>query len=201
MENFKIIVITDPDSVNGEAEKITRLLEAGVDFVHIRKPAWTLQEVKALVEDIPYPLRRRLKLHGHFALLHELTLGGVHLNSRCPEAPAAAKSVSKSCHSLAEVEEAMAKRAADDAAELDYATLSPIFDSISKEGYKARFDLDSVAPQLRGKRVVALGGVTPEAFDLLREKGFCGAALLGYIWRGDFDSALEKIKQYVAVHH
>lgn len=187
MENFKVIVITSPGTVEGEAEKIARLLEAGVDYVHIRKPDWSARDVLTLVEDIPYRLRRRLKLHGHFQLLDGITLGGVHLNGRNPSAPATAHAVSKSCHTLDEVE-----KAAEDCYE--YVTLSPIFDSISKPGYSAGFDLGTIADKIRGKKVVALGGVTPAQFLSLRQQEFAGAALLGYVWNGNFESALADLR-------
>lgn len=191
MDKFKVIVITAPEAVDDEAGKITRLLEAGVDYVHIRKPDLLLRDVIRLVEDIPYPLRRRLKLHGHFQLLDSMTLGGVHLNSRNPSAPATAIALSKSCHSIEEI------NAANAAGHFEYLTLSPIFDSISKSGYSAAFDLENIAEQIRGKRVVALGGVTPECFLLLREKEFGGAALLGYIWKGDFETSLRNLEEFI----
>lgn len=86
-ELFKTIVITSPYEIENEANKIRMLLESGVDRVHIRKPDSSPAEVKELIEQIPYPLRRKLTLHGHFHLLDEMNLGGVHLNSRNPNAP------------------------------------------------------------------------------------------------------------------
>lgn len=185
---FITIVITSPDPTEDEAEKITRLLEAGVDFVHIRKPDNTLREVRDLIERIPYTLRRRLRLHGHFELVNEMNLAGVHLNRRNPSAPRNAASVTASCHSSEELK---------DCAGYDYVTLSPVFDSISKSGYRARFDLSEIAGDLQGRNVVALGGVTPDSFNLLKEKGFYGAALLGYIWQGDFEERLSRLREYV----
>lgn len=185
-EKFITIVITSPDAVAGEAEKISRLLDSGVDFVHIRKPDWTLQEVRRLIEDIPYSHRIRLRLHGHFALLDEMNLAGVHINSRCPQAPVNAASVTKSCHSTDELGSINGYA---------YVTLSPIYDSISKSGYESRFDIGEIAPAISGKKVVALGGVTPEHIKPLREAGFFGAALLGYIWKGDFEDKLNHLKE------
>lgn len=75
----------------------------------------------------------------------------------------------------------------------DYVTLSPIFDSISKSGYSKKFEVTEIADRIRGKRVIALGGVRPELFLTLRENDFFGAALLGYIWNGDFEIALESL--------
>ena len=46
----------------------------------------------------------------------------------------------------------------------------------------SKLRLDELPAALAGKRVVALGGVTPEAFPALREAGFIGAAMLGWLW-------------------
>lgn len=181
-------MITSPERIEDEAEKITRLLKAGIDYVHIRKPGYTLREVRDLIEDIPYPLRRRLRLHGHFELLNDMNLGGVHLNHRNPEAPANAASITASCHTLREINESD---------RFDYVTLSPIFDSISKEGYCSRFNPDAISGEIRGKKVIALGGVRPESFNMLKQKGFYGAALLGYIWQGDFEERLSHLSEYL----
>lgn len=186
---FLTIVITSPDEIKEESEKICRLIDAGVDYVHIRKPEWCVRDVRNLIETIRYPYRNRLKLHGHFGLFNDMTLGGAHVNSRNKKAPFVVKSLSKSCHTLAEVEQC--------AASYDYVTLSPIFDSISKEGYNSKFNLNEIESKIEGKHVVALGGVTPEHFSTLREKGFFGAALLGYIWNGNFDRALAMLEKAI----
>lgn len=67
----------------------------------------------------------------------------------------------------------------------DYVTLSPIFDSISKEGYNSKFNkkdlifLDKNGSSVVTTKVVALGGVTPERVDIVRQLGFDGFAVLG----------------------
>lgn len=78
--------------------------------------------------------------------------------------------------------------------------LSPIYGSISKPGYEAAFpDADALASALAGARypVLALGGVTPDKFEELRELGFAGAALLGAVWQAPdpvaaFEAALRQ---------
>lgn len=171
---FIRIAITKPEFIAGESQQIEQLLDHGFDFVHIRKPDASLRDVKNLIENIPYRLRKRLKLHGHFELLNEFNLGGAHLNSRCPVAPPAASHLSRSCHSLQEVEKAEG---------MDYLFLSPIFDSISKTGYKSAFNLDEIKGKIAGKNVIALGGVTEDKIPLLRNAGFIGAAMLGAAWQ------------------
>lgn len=179
------IGITEPGNlypgiaeIANEALRITSKLEDGVvDLIHLRKPEWSKDELASLIEQIPTELHSRLKLHDHFSLLNRFDLGGVHLNSRNPVPPANARSVSRSLHSVQELAETCGTC-------YDYVTLSPIFDSISKSGYESKFpaDLSLLSPLLRGKNVVALGGVTPERFAELEKAGFYGAAMLGALW-------------------
>lgn len=174
MCGLKIIAITAPDEIRNEAERISDILYAGeADFMHIRKPSWDISRIRKLILEIPAGLRTRLKIHSHFRLADELGLGGVHLNSRNPIAPAGAGSVSISFHSIEQLA---------DSNHYDYVTLSPIFDSISKHGYRKAFDIDKLRPEIKGRNVVALGGVTPDRFPQLQEAGFYGAAMLGYYW-------------------
>lgn len=183
-DKFLKIVITKPELIHDEAAKITKLLENGVDYVHLRKPGASLRDVRNIIEDIPYKFRRRLKLHGHFELLNDFNLGGVHLNSRCPAAPETADKISRSCHTTEELSECE---------KFEYVTLSPIYDSISKTGYHAAFDLASIKEKITGKNVIALGGVTPFKFEELKRSGFAGGAMLGIVW-DDFDKFLSLLQ-------
>jgi len=68
---------------------------------------------------------------------------------------------------------------------VEYAFLSPIFDSISKKGYISNFDLVDVKEGLKSSNinVVALGGVTVGHEEVLKNTGFCGMARLGDFWK------------------
>lgn len=170
-----IIAITAPGDVPGEAAEICRILDAGeADLVHVRKPGWTYDKTRTLIEEIPPRLRSRIKVHDHFELAVEFGLGGVHLNARNPKAIEGAGAVSMSLHDI---------RQLDCAGFYDYVTLSPVFDSISKKGYTSAFNLAELKGKLEGKKVIALGGVTPEKFPDIKDAGFYGAAMLGHFWR------------------
>ena len=187
---FKVIVFTAPYNVYKEAEKWQTLLDAGVDYIHVRKPGSDESQVRDLLGQIPLGYRSKLVLHDWYHLAVECSLGGIHLNARNNEFWFGGGELvkllrvrpdlrlSRSVHSLKELDAA--------SCEFAYCTLSPIFDSISKPGYKALSGIDAISDGIYGRRVVALGGVTPDCFDFLYEKNFCGAALLGYIWEGDF---------------
>ncbi len=172
--DFIVIAITSPDTIPNEADRICGILRNGdADIVHIRKPDWTEQQTRELLEKIPSEFYSRIKIHDHFQLLSQFDLAGVHLNSRNPVAPENARSVSRSLHEIEQLP--LSKH-------YDYVTLSPIYDSISKSGYRSRFSLPELKPFLTGRKVIALGGVTPEKFPELRDAGFSGAAMLGHFW-------------------
>lgn len=173
-DKFKIIAITPDYFFEEEANQINQIFsENKADLVHLRKPSASLKEMKTLVSKINENYHHRLKLHDHFELLDKFNLGGIHLNRRNPLPYPNSKSISISIHSFNEIEETLI---------YDYFFISPVFDSISKEGYKSTFDLLELSEKIKGKNAIALGGVTPKKFPLLRSYGFSGAAMLGYFF-------------------
>ena len=119
-------------------------------------------------------------IHDFFELAAPYGLRGIHLNSRRSETPPGYTGhVSRSCHSIDEVVRYKAQ--------CDYVFLSPIFDSISKQGYSAAFSCSALlewsSAGIIDSKVFALGGVTPDRIGRLRALGFGGAAMLGSISR------------------
>ena len=175
------IVITLPHFHDGEAQRIAELLNSGkADLIHIRKPEATREETERLIHEIPQELHSRLVLHDHYTIAQQYGLYGVHLNSRNTQPPQGwTGSVSRSCHTLDEVEHWKAL--------CNYVSLSPIYDSISKQGYRSAFTTEQLREAHRrgiiDERVYALGGIT---FNNLREVlsiGFGGAMILGDAWK------------------
>ena len=186
---MRIVVITAEPFAAGEAEVIRRLLDAGIDRIHLRKPGAAEKEMRRLIESLPADCYPRSSLHDRLPLGAEYGPGGVPLNGRNPVPPAGFRGlVSRSCHTLGEV--------AEHAADTDYRFLSPIFDSISKGGYRAAFseaDLhDAAAQGIIDTRAYALGGVRPDLLPRVRACGFGGAALLGCIWRDTSPAGLRR---------
>lgn len=167
------IAIT-PELINETKEHlhIRAILDAGWDRVHLRHPSATLADMRRLIEMIPQRYHDRLVLHGHFELCNHFNLGGLHLNHRCPAPPRLySGQLSRSCHTLREVR---------DSEGMAYVTLSPVFDSISKEGYLSPFSESDFAGIAEVETpAVALGGVNPSRLRLLKEYGFSGFAMLG----------------------
>ena len=133
---MRIIVITDTPFAASEAESIRILLSEGADRVHLRKPQSAENDMRRLIEALPPELYPRLTLQDHLYLAGEYGIGGVHLNARNPEIPAGFGGlISRSCHSFEE----LASHPTE-----DYLFLSPIFDSISKTGYRAGYAPDEL---------------------------------------------------------
>ena len=188
------IVITLPHFFHGEATLIAQMLQGQVALVHIRKPQASAEEVERLIKEIPTWCRKRLVLHDHHPLAQKYHLYGIHLNSRNPLPPKGwTGSVSRSCHSLAEVEEWKET--------CNYVSLSPIYDSISKQGYHAAFTKDELCEAHRrgiiDERVMALGGVTFGKIDEVMAMGFGGGMILGDAWKS-FSTGLTPVALTIA---
>ena len=172
------ITVTSPSFFDGEASFIGRLLSGGVDIVHLRKPGAAESDCARLLDALTAEERKRIVIHDFFELAGPYGLRGIHLNARRSEIPAGYTGhVSRSCHSLEEIERWKPV--------CNYVFLSPVFDSISKQGYRA-----GVTPEILRRaseegiideKVIALGGVTPDKLQLLHSLGFGGAAMLGYV--------------------
>lgn len=176
---MKLIVVTSPEFLPDEAHVLSELFAHGLDRLHLRKPTASESQLGKLLGELPPDCRARISLHDGFSLQKAYGLGGVHLNGRNPLPPTGFDGlVSRSCHSLDEVRKWRSH--------CDYLFLSPIFDSISKEGYMARFtpeELESAARDgLIDHRVIALGGVSADRIDAVRRLGFGGVAVLGDLW-------------------
>ena len=192
---MKLIVITSPQFIGGEASYITSMLQKGIDLVHLRKPESSTHDCAKLLDAIPEELHRRIVIHYHHCLCEDYHLGGMHISPfhmneqthRCNG------TVSRSCHSIDEI--------ASFKSSYDYLFLSPIFNSISKHGYHGAFSASQLQEaQQKGiidNKVIALGGITANNLSTVKQLGFGGAALLGDVWQHagtkKLDDYLEKL--------
>ena len=73
------------------------------------------------------------------------------------------------------------------AGRVDYLFISPLFDSISKPGYRSGLDPEETFSRLahHAGRVVALGGISSDTMTQVERLGFDGAAVLGAVWSVD----------------
>lgn len=82
---FKLVAITPESIVENEAEKICRILDAGFDYIHLRKPRWNEEQMRHYITSIPAEYRCRLKIHDFPTLAQEFELAGIHLKQPTSE--------------------------------------------------------------------------------------------------------------------
>jgi len=193
---MEVIVISNPSRVEGEDEILDDLFSSGLMTYHLRRPGETEDEVERSLQCIAPSYRNRVVLHSHHRLASRYGVRGIHLPEKMRKGNAhslecslwmkiqnPALHVSTSYHALTDLWEYRT----NGRREYGYVFLSPLFDSISKPGYRSAFDIDEVRKVLLSisQKVVALGGVTPKNTSLLKESGFFGVALLGAVWQSD----------------
>ncbi len=177
-KDSQLIIITSPLPLENENEHIISLFKEGLEILHLRKPDMAKEEYEQLLLSIPEEYHKRIMLHDFFELAEQYNVRGVHLNQRNPKYKGTKEiKISKSCHSMPELE--MIDM-------YDYVFLSPIFDCISKNGYKSSFSneelLEASLSGLINEKVIALGGIDEKTLPLLGSYNFGGIALLGAIW-------------------
>ncbi len=197
--NTKIIVISSPNHKDREARLIQDLVEAGLWRFHLRKPAWSSDELRGLLRAIPEAFQKHIVLHRRPELLEEFPLAGYHLTSKesYPEGKIPG-TLSRSFHDLVALRNCNER--------LDYVFLGPIFDSVSKQGYTAAFQPSELRDFFRLRRQVtghspmafALGGIIPDRVRVCLGLGFDGVAALGAIWASR--SPVRKLHRYLSAY-
>ncbi|HVU95105.1 MAG TPA: thiamine phosphate synthase [Puia sp.] len=188
--DFLIAVLTLPGSFPGEPERLEDLLEAGLERLHLRKPEMSLLELERLVSRLAPRWASRLVLHYQPQLALRYGIPQVHGPVNMGEGTGLR--VSTSVHNWAEF------AALPDG--LEYAFISPLFDSISKRGYLANAGLLTLPGGVLPCRPIGLGGVGVGTIGELLGNGWTGAAVLGWIWE-EPGKAAERFLQLKRVVH
>ena len=190
---MRFIAITTPKVDDNDVYLIKRLLEGGIDIIHLRKPDSEIHECRKLLKALTKEEREQIIIHDFPELYDEFSLKGIHINRNLLSLPADYIGFkTRSCHSLEEV-----KQYKD---EYDYLFLSPIFDSISKVGYRSGFRKEELEEaSMNGiidEKVVALGGVTFDSIAYLKGLNFGGVAMIGGIYNLNGLNRLKDLNKY-----
>lgn len=127
-----IVLVTPPQTGPKEAFLIEKMFKKGLLWrLHLRKPEQSKEAHAEYLKHIPAVFHDRIVLHDFHELVDEFDLGGLHYRERLiPTEPIVApprRTVSVGFHKPPQVLE--------NRGNVGYCFLSPIFDSISKEGY------------------------------------------------------------------
>jgi len=181
-----IILISNPAPVHDEHKIISQIFDEGLEVFHLRKKEYPESELRTFIEHIPEEHWEKIVLHSHYYMAAEYGLRGIHVPPTFKgEAPGGILSVS--FHSTEEILKSEIP--------FDYGFLSPVFDSISKEGFKSRFNAGELKLFLKDMKakIIALGGIDEDKIETVREMGFSGIALLGAVWQNEHPA--EKFKR------
>lgn len=195
-----IILIAPENDIPNEIEILHQLFQNGLEYYHLRKPNKNYQEHCEYLNQIDKQYHNQIVVHYFHELVNEYNLKGIHFQEQkrrdvliteykvqstetflqhyakslnTQYSALSTKSVSSSFHEPEELEACTF--------EFDYHLLSPVFSSISKQGYEGRgFDVNHI-----DKTIVGMGGVTTKNLTKFDELGFKGVGVLGGIWKSE----------------
>lgn len=177
-----IIVLTPEQQVPNEQEVLRQLFEVGLQRFHVRKYWLTDSEMKIYLDAIAPAFHRRLVLHSHYHLVKDYGISRLHFREedRLNNLHIEYKneySLSTSVHDI------VTFNGLDK--EWEYSFLSPMYPSISKQGYGTAHTALSMLAQKENTycQLIGLGGIDAHNFSEVVKSGANGIALLGSIWQ------------------
>jgi thiamine-phosphate pyrophosphorylase len=180
---MQLVVISHPSTIPNEPQIINQLFEAGLTRFHLRKPEYDEWQVTELLKQIDEQYHHHIALHQHHAVSKDFGMKRLHYTEQ--------HRLNTGMETLAEQNRQgyILSTSVHDVATLqtlnwfDNAFLGPVFNSISKSGYRAKltdsFYLDKHYINLN---INALGGIYVSNLNKVSAMNFDGAAVLGTIW-------------------
>lgn len=186
---MKLLVITPPKDKTDETAIVTKMLEAGLTTLHLRKPRYSTRQMADYISEIPKHFHSRIVIHSHHQLALKFNLKGIHLTSTHlskkwkywfvrQRLKLKFGNVSKSrsytrLHQVYNNEEHT----------FNYYLLGTVFNSLTGGFYSGFYEEGVVAAiKTSNKKLVARGGTTPDVIKKANELGFYGIAFNSYLW-------------------
>jgi thiamine-phosphate pyrophosphorylase len=186
---MKLLLVSNFTDIHHEQYVLNLLFCEGLTCFHLRKADYSVRQMRTYIERIAEPFRERVVLHSHFELIDEYGLRGAHFTKKDPyetflESRGLSLSdgdtlpfdqLSFSVHSIPDIKRVPPV--------YDYLFLSPVFDSISNQGYNSKFRIHDLKtflaqPTTTADRtrpqVIALGGITDAVVESVFDTGFDG---------------------------
>jgi len=202
-KSFQLFVITQPENFKDEEKFISQLLELGASGIYLRKANYSSTYISGILKSIDTKFHHKLIIP--FSFYDENGFQNIESIIHFKEKERTAENLSKvpndailstSIHDLNELEILADK--------FKIVFYSPVFESISKPNYKPKISLVELTKNLKPqtsnlKQLIALGGINESNILQIKNAGFNGAALLGYIWKDDEPiKNFKKIKMIIA---
>ena len=198
-----MIVISNPTAIVNEINLIHSLFGEGLKLFHVRKPDFSKEEMLSFLSKINTEFRSKLVLHQHHELAKDFGINRIHftenkriqLNTTSGGFPESVGCLSTSAHQMSDFNSLNPV--------FNYAFISPIYPSISKENYVPHcdFSLEIKKRTNFDTHLIALGGITPENIKKTLALGFDAIALLGTIWNSPNPIENYKLCQQIVRSH
>lgn len=189
---MEIVLITSSKKDEQEPELITRLFEAGLQTLHLRKPSFSTKQLTKYIEAIPKSFHNRIIIHQHHDLVFKFDLKGIHWTNVHLERKfkkwwflrklnARNKKVlfTRSYHKLSEVYD-------QEELNYDYYILGTLFNNLTNEFYSGFYEQGvNAALKTANKQFIARGGINEITIEKAYKYGFKGVALHSQIWKAE----------------
>ena len=181
---MELIVVTPPTYFEAEGKLINDYFDAGLEVLHIRKPDQEHAQFASLMSTIRPEFYPRIAIHQHHNLAKEFGLQRLHFTEpqRKAQSPEKLRELGIAGYRLSSSVHQIDTFAGLE--EFSYVFFGPVFDSISKKGYKSKLKEGFVLPPHKQK-VFAIGGAHAGRFKEINSMNFDGAAVLGSLWHMD----------------
>ncbi len=176
---MKLILVTSELSLMNEIPLIREALDKGFFRIHVKRAMMPGTELVAMLSMFTKEEHQQFVVHSNYEVAEEFELAGIHLPEwrrlKYPNVGqvSMAPVVSTSFHHVSEFEASVSQ--------YEYGFIGPVYDSISKPGYKSNVDLRSINPLLK-KKCVAIGGITVDNLSDVFNSGVSMAAVRGFVW-------------------
>lgn len=202
---MELIVISNPKPIDSEATIINALFEENLQCLHFRKPGGDKKMTEKLLKEIDPQFRDRISLHQHHEQAAQLGTKRLHFpatlrlstpEERLHQLLQEGYILSTSVHQFDEFESLSPV--------FKYTFIGPVFDSISKKGYKKMETTNLFfTKQPTDMKRIALGGIDHSNFAIALSLGFDGLAVLGAIWEKPENAvaSFQNIKNQMRIAH
>jgi len=189
---MKLFVITPPKDKEDEPNIVTKMFEAGLTTLHLRKPRYSTSQMFEYIKEIPPHFHNRIVIHSHHKLALKFNLKGIHLTSTHltkkwkywfvrQRLKLKFGEISKS-RSYSRLQQVYNKEDYT----FNYFLLGTVFNSLTSGFYSGFYEEGVIAAiKNSGKKLVARGGTTPDVVKKANDLGFYGIAFNSYLWDSD----------------
>jgi thiamine-phosphate pyrophosphorylase len=190
---MKLVIITPSTNVPDETSLVTKMFEAGLTILHLRKPRFSTNQMKEYISDIPDHFHNRIVIHSHHTVALKFKLKGVHFSSTHlnkkklkywfirQRIKLSFGKISKS-RSYSRLQQVYNK----EQYKFDYFLIGTMFHNLTGKYYSGFYE-DGVVAAIKNadKKFIARGGTGLNEIKKCADLGFYGIGMNSYIWNSD----------------